>query len=264
MISSHSSVSPAYPPLASKTAPTFSASAVDECRKRKGCAPARASGGAIMLPIILAVVSVLAAVPASAKGRMPAVARQDSKVKVDPAAEHAATLAELDAWLRRLQGQFRLSVPGSLGLEGIADCAGIGDGPGVHCIFRVGPASRKERWSASVRLFGLDMGAPGISYLQLNSNGTVEGGVAKLQGDTITFRVDCPVAQSYGRGAATMTACRRELRIRAPADGKLVRIRSSFYVRWSRPPRGNFAPDADVPGIVEWLLERKSAGGQGQ
>lgn len=59
-------------------------------------------------------------------------------------ATHATKLAELQTWIRRIPGRFRIEGrverPGPGGpvrgkVSGIADCAGVGEGAGVQCIF---------------------------------------------------------------------------------------------------------------------------------
>jgi hypothetical protein len=173
----------------------------------------------------------------------------------EPAPGRAATVEKLDAWLRRLAGRFRMSRTGQS--IGEADCVGIGDGPGVHCIFRLARPGWEDRWGVQVRLFGLDLDAPGIGYLQLNGDSTAAGGVATLQGDAITFRGDCPIIQPERSGATivTVTECRQELWIHAPPDRRSVRIRNRVYQHvLVSLPRGR-PVRRQVSGTVEWVLE---------
>lgn len=173
------------------------------------------------------------------------------KENAEAAFARNSELTELDAWLRRLVGRFRI-------LQrhqplGEVDCVGIGNGPGVHCIFRITPPGIQGVW-IDVYVFGLDLATPGINYLKLNSDGTAEGGVAKLLGSSIAFRGDCPVVPVGGPG--TTISCWRELRIDAPHATKPVRIRTRMRHKFvSRAPNRRTSI-VTLPSESDWLLER--------
>jgi hypothetical protein len=191
----------------------------------------------VALMALLASAALLACGEASAQARgKPVESRQG--VDTEPEMQRVTALLELDSWLRRLAGKFRIST--STRIIGEANCGVIGVGPGVHCIFRITPSTSNDRWRVQVRMFGLDLTAPGIGYLRLNHDSTAEGGVAKLQGDAIFFNGACPVIQPERAGPVTVTVldCQQELRMRAP-PGKAVRIRNRVqqYVMVI-PPRG--------------------------
>lgn len=166
--------------------------------------------------------AMLACGEAAAQARG-AVSRSTA-IDKDPVVERIAKLAELDTWLRRLKGKFRITTQSGQAI-GEADCMGIGEGPGVHCIYRMS-RGRKDRWTVQVRLFGLNLEQAGVDYLRLNGDSTAEGGTAKLIGDLVIFLGDCPIIQppQTGMVVVTMTACRQELKMHAAPGGKPVRI----------------------------------------
>jgi hypothetical protein len=88
-------------------------------------------------------------------------------VQLDAAAG-ARKLAEMEVWLRRLVGKFRIEgkrfrTPGNMEVRGTADCFGIGDGPGVSCVISAVWKNSDKAASFAIRpqvlLFGLDPGA---------------------------------------------------------------------------------------------------------
>jgi hypothetical protein len=206
--------------------------------------------------LVAACLGILVAGSAHGQARN-APARDPGKVRPDPVAEHAAKLTEIDSWLRRLVGQYRLSLLGASG-EGAADCASIGSGPGVHCYFGFG---------APVMLFGVDTAGPRVHRFQLNGDSTAEMSMSQLRGDAVTFHVgDCPVIQHFepritraGMTTFTVLSCRREARVHVAPDGRFVRIRHSTYERvlWRQP----FTPSqiVEFPSQLNWTLERVQA-----
>jgi hypothetical protein len=217
--------------------------------------------------LIAACLGFLAAESAHGEPRNATNLEPDRKahVRADPVAEHAARLAKTDNWLRALMGQYRLSVLGT-SLEGLVDCAGIGAGPGVHCIFSIGAPGQRDQWENAVMLFGIDNEGPGVHRFQLNRDSTAEMGVARLRGDAVTFPVECPVIQHYppvisfwGVTTFTVLFCRRETRIHVGADGRFVRIRLSTFERVLVRPPGGRGQISEFPSFVEWTLERVQA-----
>lgn len=167
------------------------------------------------------------------------VAGRTTQVRADPVAGRAAQLDRIDSWLRGLVGQFRLSVAGT-SLDGTADCAGIGSGPGVHCMFSFGAPGQNRPGMAM--LFGIDNSdskVPRVHRLQLNDDSTAEMAMARLGGNTVTFQIgDCPVIQHYpaaiNGGIITtydVLFCKRETRVLVEPDARYVRIRQSTIER---------------------------------
>lgn len=172
----------------------------------------------------LACAALLACGEVAAQARGAPVAKNQAAAP-DPAFERVTTLAGLDAWLRRLPGRFRITAASQP--LGEADCIGIGTGSGVHCIYRFTQPRMNNSWGVEVRLFGLDLDAPGVGYLRLKGDSTAEGGVAKQRGDSIYFLGECPVVQPQRTGMTTVTilSCQQELRVQAP-PGKAIRVRT--------------------------------------
>lgn len=207
--------------------------------------------------LIAACLVILAA--GSAHGQARNVTGRKAQIRADPAVEYATNLTQIDSWLRRLVGQFRLSVLGT-SLEGIVDCSGIGTGPGVHCIFSIGASGQRDRWENAAMMFGIDAEGPGVHRFQLNRDSTAEMGVSKLRGDAVTFHVQCPVIQHYppviSFGGATnfhVLFCRRETRVHVGPDGRFVHIRLSTIEQVLVRPSGRIR---EFRTLVEWTLER--------
>lgn len=153
-------------------------------------------------------------------------AKVRARVQLESTPEMRATkLADLNAWLKRLQGQFRVTgeiwntiymqcspTGGEAGIrkcygppvappqsfKGVADCVSIGSGPGTHCLFNAGwnvpaPPYLQIIWDPwldpGIMLFGLDPDALGIRYLQVNYWSIAEESVlGKLEGDRVLFK----------------------------------------------------------------------------
>lgn len=213
-----------------------------------------------------ALIAVLASLGMLAAGSVHGQARnasgRNAQVRTDPVAEHAARLTQIDSWLRSLVGQYRLSVLGT-SQEGIVDCSGIGTGPGVHCIFSIGPAGQRDRWENAVMLFGIDSEEPAVHRFQLNRDSTAEMSVSRLRGDAVSFHLECPVIQHFppvvtfnGVINFSVLFCRRETQIHVGPDGRFVHIRLSTVERVLVRPSGRIV---EFPSRVEWTLERVQA-----
>ena len=208
---------------------------------------------------LLACAGLLGCGEVVAQARGAPVATREN-VAQDPALERITALTKLDAWLRRLPGRFRITAYNQT--LGEADCVGIGAGSGVHCIYRFAQPGMKDEWRAEVRMFGMDLDAPGVGFLRLRSDSLAEGGVAKLRDDAIFFIGDCPVVQPERTGPTLVTVlgCQQELRVYAP-PGKAIRIRNRVrqFVMVSPPPSpmgGISRPRrTQTSYTVEWVLE---------
>lgn len=195
---------------------------------------------------------------AQARGRAAVQLRELAKA-ADTPERRTSKLAELDVWLRRLPGSYRVRgmvtnnmfdycagrpprtcyfppAPPPLPIEGKADCVQIGAGPGVHCIFDVSwevpaPPVWQLVWDPwlvpGVMLFGLNIDTPGIRYLEVNHRSIAEDGeLGELKGDEVTFRYKyLPHVRnaSSGSGRRSCPGC-RTMRITAPEDGDSVRL----------------------------------------
>jgi hypothetical protein len=127
---------------------------------------------------------------------------------VDEAGGEPVPDADMDVWLRRLVGKYKLdgaanafACPSSCsGVKGKVDCIAIGTGPGVQCVLN---ATWQEYWDMrgnptlvdyldpSMMLFGLDPGRSAINMLLVNDKGLPEGGFGKIKGNTATFHSPC-------------------------------------------------------------------------
>lgn len=97
---------------------------------------------------------------------------------------------DVEAWLRRRVGRFRIEGSWSqltnpnepiAGISGMADCVGVGAGPGIECIVVVDGEAR-------LLTYGFDPGDLRIHYMEVNSRGIVEGGSGVLKGNSLVHR----------------------------------------------------------------------------
>lgn len=120
-------------------------------------------------------------------------------------------------WLLRLTDQYRVegmgtvSAAAAFSVKGNGDCAPVGDGPGVHCIFNIhwvdqfevnmdpdqGPVgvynvpAGVSYLNPSMLLLGIDPPRRGMQFLLVDNKGLPEGGAATLAGDRATLRTPC-------------------------------------------------------------------------
>ena len=161
-------------------------------------------------------------------------------------------LVELGAWLQRLVGQYRIDgeVDQAVGISdrevgvtyrssrrvsGEADCRGIGEGAGIHCVINVEwqPISMRgassvpagsERFTLrpAVLLFGIDSAAQGIHVLQVDERSIAIGALGLLSGDTLQLKTTCGLN-------ITQPICERRVRITARPARDLVKIEISIF-----------------------------------
>jgi hypothetical protein len=125
-------------------------------------------------------------------------------------ATRAQRVEELDTWLRRLPGRYRIKGEARLGLEsssvaGVADCSAVGDGPGVNCIINAtwsllgGGGPMNTRPSAmeylntmrpSVLVFGLSLDPPRVVSLMVMGDSVVLDWSGRLKEDTLVQVAD--------------------------------------------------------------------------
>lgn len=146
---------------------------------------------------------------------------------------HAKKQRELDAWLRRLVGRFR--VTGSASVEGLADCVAIGTGPGVHCVVSYGSSGTPVRDAPTVTLYGMDPDRQAIRYLEVNGRSLAKEGLGRLSGSTLSFRMECLARVPIER-ATTLLQCERELQVYAAPNGRHVQISDISKQHFIPPP----------------------------
>lgn len=185
--------------------------------------------------------------------------------------------SEMDVWLRRLVGRFRIEGvsfvdaqqdqdPTAKPAKGMEDCIALGTGAGVQCVINV---VWDEDWGTDGQLaeagisslapamieYGYDPVASRIRTLQVDNQSLAEGAAGVLKGDTVSYRTRCV-------NTAAMPPCERLTRIYAPADASYVQIsidveknhdRTSslmLYLRRMTPEQaGDGSPDVKLPQL---------------
>lgn len=195
---------------------------------------------------------------AAAADRNPRQGFRDVEYHKPPPVTDRAGMGE---WLRRLADQYRvegmLSVsmlaPEDIStLKGSGDCALVGEGPGVHCIFNIQWSDRFEvimdpdigppgvynvpggvsYLDPSMMLMGMDPQRRGLQLLLVDNKGLPEGGVATIAGDRATLRTPCvnapalflamnPDRKFEGRPPQS---CQRTMRIDAKPGSTVVHL----------------------------------------
>lgn len=208
-----------------------------------------------MEPNRLCVIGLLAGVAALADGAEPrgsSIARMpDSPAAIEARNAQARTqkATQMDAWLRRLVGRFRYEgfyavvvpspqPPPPIPVKGMADCVGIGGGPGVQCV--VNAVWDDERWggrrlgkwgggwvtsdSPTLLLYGVDPGQSNIRYLQVDHRGIAQGGAGLLNGNTLSY------SERWVNPPEPVPIKERIVRIHAPAHGEFIQISVELMV----------------------------------
>jgi hypothetical protein len=172
--------------------------------------------------------------------------------------------ADLDVWLRRLVGKYNVEgmvqadVCGDLPpdpatadevefppeplcqpIKGKGDCVGVGDGPGVQCMFNVTwqdmyrvavkegavttPPGGESYLDPAMALFGLDPRINAFSYLLVDHKSLPEGDHGYIKGNRATFRTICVNGPVVIRAAGSRGAiCYRTVRLDARPDANVV------------------------------------------
>jgi hypothetical protein len=169
---------------------------------------------------------------------------------------------KLTAWIDRLAGQFsyegyveRYSPAGPVdrvAIHGESLCARFDKAVAVQCEVNVtwnampGAAGEKPAGDDSplvpaVIVYGLNSAKKYFGHLQVDSNGVARGGRGWLVDDTLISRDPC----------ADFPDCLRVVRLEAPADTKVVRmrvdleqngrLRQRHYIQWIRLPSSRVA-----------------------
>ena len=200
----------------------------------------------------LAVVALFAcgsmgvSVDAQAQARGPAAQELRERARAQDTAEtRAEKMAELQTWLGRMVGRFRVVIPPVVPIislcgfqpagrspctagdevltrfvrpqrEGLADCRKIGSGPGVSCVLHFD--DRGFQFPAGgprVILLGLDPDNPGIRLMDVGSaDSAARTGRSYLRGDAVSFTLECMPGPGLN--------CRHYERFRITPDGKRI------------------------------------------
>lgn len=220
-----------------------------------------------VVAVLLGCAALCGSAESPAQARGPSVSGVQGRAQARARPELAPEIrekkrSELEAWLRRLTGSFRVTgaitntaynrcegrlpgtcfsppVPPPVGIKGVADCASVGTGPGVHCLFKVTwdvprPPFVQLIWDPwldpGTMLIGLDAADLTIRYLQVDYWGIAEHSVdGELKGDEVTFRFG---SFPYSRSRDTLltnrqpfcSGCSRIVRIAAPSDRDIIRM----------------------------------------
>lgn len=143
--------------------------------------------------------------------------RQSYRKLEYPASLPVTAVDEMGAWLMRLADQFHVDGLGTalavepFGVNGKADCAPVGVGPGIHCIFNIRWVDQFEivydpelgppgvynipggvsNFNPSMMLIGLEPTRQGLRFLWVDNKGLPEGGTATIAGNRATLRAPC-------------------------------------------------------------------------
>ncbi len=168
---------------------------------------------------------------------------------VDPVYQRASSNSSEQAAIAQ---EAEFIEPMVFNVKGSADCAAVGAGPGVQCIFNIGWKDQFEVnmdpdkgtvgiWNLpggisylnpSMMLVGLEPASQGLHLLLVDNKGLPEAAPARVAGDRATLRAECvnaPVLfgamnpeKSYERRLPD--TCERITRIDARSNSKVVHI----------------------------------------
>lgn len=168
------------------------------------------------------------------------------------AAAQSRKRAELEVWLSRFVGSFQLKgtvmeyLNGgrltSQDINGVMHCAGIGDGPGVHCLVKAsfGPnlwqsfggigggtpthSITYNTLNPAVMLFALDPDDLKIKVLLVDDHSIADVLSGPLTGDTVKF------ASRYRGcwGEAPLVHCPWALQITAKPDSNVIKVETTW------------------------------------
>jgi hypothetical protein len=181
----------------------------------------------------LIAIALLISAEVKAQAHGPPATEVLDEPEVDHPAAQAAKIVDLDAWLRKMTGRFRLSSAINSERPGLlVDCVGVGDGPGVQCVTgRGGNTPQGEEANASMQLFGLDPLALTISRLTVNARGIAQHSQGKLKGDMLVFpRINCAVPENI-RNRMRMISCEEILKIRSLSNGQELQFTTEVIQR---------------------------------
>lgn len=217
----------------------------------------------------------------------------------DPAGEPVP----VDEWLGRLVGRYQVDgmievpdrcippppppdgspppffTPLCSNVSGMADCAPVGAGPGIHCIFNmqwtdlhelVYPSETERggmfavpggvsNLAPSMALLGIDPARSALNFLLVDNKGLAEGGSGGLRGGRATIISTCvnekTLYQAMREPPPPPEECRRTTLIEAREGDRFVRfmiqieINDDLYTRYELALRRvNPGPAAATPG----------------
>jgi hypothetical protein len=189
--------------------------------------------------LMLACAAFIMSCPAQAQARGPVMRGSTiGREVVRSPEEAAAQITLLTAWLQRLPGNYELNLPSWSGVaqscralspsgmctqtgaqvflfpdfKGLAECRGIGAGPGVRCVLQSNGASRPGL--PMVILFGIQAEDPGIRLLSVDVMGVSREARGALTGSTL--RLDT--------GRCPNRGCSRILDIQVRSEGRTIEI----------------------------------------
>lgn len=166
----------------------------------------------------------------------------------------ASDIEQVEAWMPRLVGMFRLEgsveLPGEAGalapapVQGQADCRPIptrafGRTPAVECFLELTWAqpSATPVSHPAVILLAYDLAEIGVRHMLVDDEGVAEAGTARLFNDTLVSTSGC---------ARTRDKCVRSVRITAEPDLKAVEMTMDMEVAGKRTGGHQFTLHREV------------------
>jgi hypothetical protein len=225
---------------------------------------------AFSVAMVLTSGMTMAGVAAGAGARDPLpVAETNAPDTTETAAElRARKVREMEAWLRRLTGNYKrysgvsstgilrdevpvvrnMGSPVGEGYSSFANCIGIGSGPGIHCIFGkiswphdqrdrpvvvAGPKDYEE--AGLIMLLGINPNASEIQMLVTHGSGSdsisplATGLVVQASAE---LKGDTVEWRMHCPGLSGASQCQAVYRITAPADGEYIHYTRSSAVQF--------------------------------
>jgi hypothetical protein len=181
-------------------------------------------------------------------------------------------LQEMDAWLRRLPGRYRIKgevifapespEPQSGSVEGIADCSSVGDGPGVNCIINakwpflpydqpptnIRPSITEylNTMRPSVLVFGMSLDPPRVVSLMVMGDSVVLDWSGRLKRDTV----------SQGADHRCTDRCIGRFDVIAAAGSELVTFEMQLFNPDRVEERLGLEDPQGVGGTITFRMER--------
>jgi hypothetical protein len=244
-------------------------------------------------------------VPVGEPAPDPELAAFGSPGKLD-AATRAARITELEEWMKRLPGRFRIDgrieTPGQVTVQvvgqtnvmensavpttlagkvvGVADCASVGEGVGLHCVlnarwdsidldlpdFSTGPAPRAtpsemlNTFTPAMLDLGLNMDPPGIRAMLVTDDSVshIWGGRLtenSLRADRLVDCIEPTIGTSSYVQEPTDSRCLQPLEITATPGSDLV----TMVLQVPAPPRVPWipVPEISLPHVTLTLAMRR-------
>jgi hypothetical protein len=161
-------------------------------------------------------------------------------------ARRAQMAEDMDAWLRRLEGRFRIegiffrdNQPDEpRHARGMEDCISIGPGAGMQCVINVlwdedygvdgqdGQTGVSSLAPAMIE-YGFDPVASKVRSLQVDNQSLGEPSAGTLKGETVSYSTRCA-------NTPASRLCRRVTHIYMPADRSYIRITIEVEFNYER------------------------------